>query len=147
MPYQDNWFDIVATTKVILEHVSEPEVVIRELYRILKSGGEAFVAAPLVRRQHQHPHDYFRYTEFGLQHLFKKSGFIDIQITHTNGFMATAVAYAYFFQRGLNAPKPIKIALDWIHKWMIEPIGYSLDRLDNGYGRDMTQYFLVRARK
>lgn len=130
-----------------MEHVSEPENVIRELHRILKPGGEAFVVAPLVRRQHQHPHDYFRYTEFGLEHLFRKSGFVEIKIAHTNGFVATAVAYAYFFQRGLRSPKWVKKALDWTHTWIIEPIGYTLDRLDNGYGRDMTQYFLVRARK
>jgi len=102
IPYRDNYFDVLATTKAIMEHVSEPENVIREVRRILKPGGEAFVVAPLVRRQHQHPHDYFRYTEFGLEHLFRKSGFVEIKIAHSNGFIATAVAYAYFFQRGLR---------------------------------------------
>ncbi|MDP6527893.1 MAG: methyltransferase domain-containing protein [Candidatus Pacebacteria bacterium] len=147
MPYEDNTFDVVLTTKVIMEHVSEPREVVKELHRVLKPGGEIFIVAPLVRRQHQIPHDYFRFTEFGIRYLLEKEGFSIIDIAASNGFMATAVSYAYFFERGLNIPKPIEKIFDFIHKWVVEPIGYGLDRLDNGYGRDFTRYFLVRARK
>ena len=140
-------FDIVVTTKYIMEHVSEPQKVVDEFSRVLKPGGEAFIVAPHIRRQHQKPWDFYRYTEFALERLFRKAGFREITITPTNGFMATAAYYAYFFERGLGLPKWMERVFDIMHTWIIEPVCYALDRLDNGYGRDMTLYFLVRAKK
>lgn len=147
LPYGDDSFDVVVTTKVIMEHVTVPHAVVDELYRVLKPGGKAFVIAPHVRRQHQAPYDFFRYTEYGLKYLFSSSGFIKCTTTPTGGFMALVGYYAYFFQRGLNAPRLVERLLDLLHYWLIEPICYGLDRLDNGYGRDMTLYFMVRAEK
>ena len=147
LPFSDQHFDVLVTTKYIMEHVSEPEKVVREFHRVLKPGGEAFVAAAHVRRQHQKPYDYFRYTEFGLEYLFKKAGFSQIHITPTNGAMGTFGMYAYFFVRGLGLPRWMERLLDSLDYWMIRPFFFLLDRLDNGYGRDLTQYFLVRARK
>ena len=147
LPFPDQNFDIVVTTKYIMEHVSEPQKVVSEFYRVLKPGGEAFVTAALIRRQHQAPYDYFRYTEYALEHLFKKAGFDELKITHTGGAMATFGSYAYFFQRGLNIPRPLEIFFNQVHYFIIEPIFYFLDRFDNGYGRDFSQYFLVHAKK
>jgi len=147
LPFEDNSFDVVVTTKVIMEHVTVPFTVVDELYRVLKPGGKAFVIAPHVRRQHQVPYDFFRYTEYGLKYLFSSSGFSKCVTTPTGGFMALVGYYAYFFQRGLNVPKFVEKMFDLIHYWLIEPICYGLDRLDNGYGRDMTLYFMVRAEK
>ena len=147
LPFPDQTFDILVTTKYIMEHVSEPQKVVSEFYRVLKPGGEAFVTAALIRRQHQAPYDYYRYTEYALEHLFKKVGFDELKITPTNGSMATFGAYAYFFQRGLNIPRFLEIFFNQIYYWIIEPIFYFLDRFDNGYGRDFSQYFLVHAKK
>lgn len=148
MPFADDSFDIVVTTKHILEHVSEPEKVIREVFRVLKPGGSVYMIAPHIRRQHQKPFDYFRYTEYALEYVFvTKVGFTNFIATPTGGALATFAAYGYFFQRGLNAPKFVELFFDLIHKWIGEPLFYTLDRLDNGYGRDLTQFFLVRAEK
>ena len=147
MPFPDGHFDVIVTTKLILEHISEPQKVVTEFGRLLRQGGEIFLIAPLVRRQHQKPHDYFRFTEFGLRHLFKKAGFREIEISHSNGALATFASYAYFFERGLGLPRWAEKIFDFIHYWIIEPAFYALDRLDNGYGRDLTLYFLVRAKK
>ncbi len=147
LPFPDNHFDVLVTTKVIMEHISEPERAIREFSRILKPGGQAFIIAPLVRRQHQKPYDYFRYTEFALQHLFKKAGFKEIILTPTNGGVVTLSAYAYFFQREIPMPKFLVKFFDWFHSWIIEPVAFYLDRFDNGYGRDLSLYFLVHAKK
>lgn len=145
--YSNNYFDAVLTTKVIMEHVSEPQLVVDEIYRVLKPGGKIFLIAPHIRRQHQAPHDYFRYTEYALNNILSKSGFTKIDIQNTGGFMAVVGYYAYFFQRGLGAPPLIEKVFDWFHYWVIEPVFYGLDLLDNGYGRDMTLYFMVRGTK
>ena len=130
-----------------MEHVAEPAEILKEFKRVLKPGGEAFVIAPLVRRQHQAPHDYFRFTEYGLEYLFKKVGLEKVYIKHSNGYVETATQYAYFFQRGLNAPKWVSSIFNFIHRYIIEPIGFALEKLDNGYGRDFTLYFYARVKK
>lgn len=147
IPYPDGHFDVLVTTKIVMEHVAEPEEVLKEFKRVLKPGGEAFIIAPLIRRQHQAPHDYFRFTEYGLQYLFDKVGFETVYIKNSNGYVETATQYAYFFQRGLNIPKWLEKCFDLFHKWVIEPIGFVLEKLDNGYGRDFTLYFYARVRR
>lgn len=146
LPFPDARFDVVVTTKYIMEHISEPETVVREIRRVLKPEGEAFLVAAHVRRQHQAPYDFYRYTEYGLQHLFKKAGFTVVEISPTNGCMVTLAEYAYFLQRGLNIPKWLEKTFDKIDYWIIQPAAFFLDRFDNGYGRDMSLYFLVRAK-
>lgn len=145
--HRTDTFDVVITTKVVLEHVSDPWLVISEMCRVLKPDGKIFVIAPHIRRQHQPPHDYFRFTEHALKKIFEESGFIDIKIKNTGGFMAVIGYYFYFFQRGLDMPRTIEKFMDKIHYHIIEPIFYFLDRFDNGYGRDMTLYFIISAKK
>lgn len=146
LPFPDAFFDIIVTTKYIMEHISEPGAVVKEFRRVLKPGGQVFAIVPHIRRQHQPPWDYYRYTEYALQYLFTQAGFNEIELIPTNGFLTVVGYYAYFFQRGLGAPKWVERCFDFVHYWMIEPICYTLDRLDNGYGRDMALYFTVRAK-
>ena len=130
-----------------MEHISDPQEVINEIYRVLKPGGKAFIIAPHIRRQHQAPYDFFRYTEYALINLLRKAGFVSADLKNTGGFMAVIGYYFYFFQRGLRIPGWIERTLDKVHYWIIEPLFYWLDSLDNGYGRDMTLYFMIRVEK
>ena len=145
LPFDENSFDSIITTKVILEHTSDPATVIAEFFRVLKPSGKLFLIAPHIRRQHQKPHDYFRFTECILNKLLSEAGFQDVEITPTGGFMAMVGYYAYFVQRGLMLPLFIERLADIIVYWLIEPLCYLIDYFDNGYGRDMTMYFMCRA--
>lgn len=147
IPYPDRSFDVLVTTKYIMEHISEPETVVREMHRVLVDGGEAFVTVAHIRRQHQVPYDYYRFTEFALEHLFTKVGFRDIVIRPTNGAMTSFAMYAYFFERQTPMPAWLARTFDWVHYSIIEPVFFWLDRFDNGYGRDFSLYFLVRAKR
>lgn len=73
MPVPDNSFDTVLSTQV-LEHVSDPQQMMNEIYRVLKKNGYAILTLPLFWCLHEEPHDYFRYTKYGLKHLAKNSG-------------------------------------------------------------------------
>jgi SAM-dependent methyltransferase len=147
LPFPDNHFDMIVTTKYIMEHVSEPFDVIKEMQRVLKPGGEAFIVAAHVRRQHQAPHDYFRFTEYALAHLLKKAGFSSYEIKPTDGAMYTLGMYSYFFERSMGFPKSIERFFDGIYYYVIQPFHFFLHRRDNGYGRDLSSYFTVRAKK
>jgi SAM-dependent methyltransferase len=147
MPFKNGEFDMLVTTKYLLEHISEPDKVIHEMARVLKPGGEAFVIAAHVRRQHQAPYDYFRFTEFALEYLFKKAGFKDVRIIATNGGFVTLTYYSYFLQRQTPMPKIVENFFDFIYYWVVEPVGFFLDRFDNGKGRDLSLYFYVHAKK
>ncbi len=147
LPFSDGSFDVLVTTKYIMEHISEPEEVVYEMHRVLCQGGEAFVTAAHIRRQHQKPYDYYRFTEFALEHLFKKAGFSEGRITATNGPMTLFAMYAYFFERQTPMPYFLQRFFDLVHHYLVEPLFFFIDRFDNGYGRDFSLYFLVRAKR
>ncbi len=69
MPFQDNSFDGVLNIAV-LEHVKNPKEVIKEMYRVLKKGGEIYVEIPFLQHYHGYPSDYQRYTLQGIENLF-----------------------------------------------------------------------------
>jgi SAM-dependent methyltransferase len=71
---------------VTLEHVKEPAQVIRELGRTIVDGGRLLLVAPHEWEEHQQPHDYFRYTRYGLRYLLEQAGFREIEIRPVGGF-------------------------------------------------------------
>jgi hypothetical protein len=54
-----------------LEHTFNPFSAIEEVYRMLKDGGYVIVTVPLNARIHGPIPDCWRFTEFGLQVLFR----------------------------------------------------------------------------
>jgi SAM-dependent methyltransferase len=55
--------------------VPHPHIVLREFARIIKPGGKVLLTVPQWNEFHEVPHDYFRYTRFGLETLFTDNGF------------------------------------------------------------------------
>ena len=99
IPFASNSFDSVLCTAV-LEHLEDPAVAIRESFRVLKPGGYAIYTMPLFWHLHEEPRDFFRYTKYGLLHLFETAGF---QITHIkplSGFLTTfGTEFGYYLRR------------------------------------------------
>ncbi len=81
-PFQDNTFDGVVATQV-LEHVFNPDEFLDEMNRVVKHGAHVLLTLPFVWDEHSQPHDYARYTSFGLRHLLEKHGFIIIKSKKT----------------------------------------------------------------
>ncbi len=63
-------FDALMCTEV-LEHVVDPFSAIRELRRVVKTGGYILFTTPLNARIHGPIPDCWRFTEFGLKVLFR----------------------------------------------------------------------------
>jgi SAM-dependent methyltransferase len=84
MPIENNTYDYVLASQ-LFEHLAEPKEAMKEVYRILKPGGELFITVPFHQNEHQTPHDYYRYTSFGLKYILKESGFENMEIKPMGG--------------------------------------------------------------
>lgn len=88
MPFKDGEFDSVLSTQVF-EHLEYPERAAAEICRVMKSGGHLLLTAPQWNELHEEPHDYWRYTNFGLKALFERNGFEVVAYEQCGGFFAT----------------------------------------------------------
>jgi SAM-dependent methyltransferase len=85
LPFREASFD-AALNIVTLEHVREPQRVLHELARVLRPGGQLLLIAPQEWEEHQQPHDYFRYTRYGLRLLLDRAGFDIAELEPVGGF-------------------------------------------------------------
>jgi len=113
LPFQQASFDSVFCTGV-LEHLEEPEVAIREAFRILVPKGRAIYTVPLFWHLHEEPRDFYRYTNHILRYLFTKAGFKIERIEPLSGFWITfGSAFNYYIERFAKGPLRYPIGL-WV---------------------------------
>jgi SAM-dependent methyltransferase len=96
LPFREESFDTAFCFQV-LEHVPEPLELLREARRVLRVGGTLILTAPHIWNVHEIPHDYFRYTQFGLEHLFRKAGLKVIEVRPMAGYFVTAGTRLCYF--------------------------------------------------
>lgn len=103
IPFARSTFDAVISI-VVLEHTHEPRRVISEMARVLRPGGKLFLVVPSQWEIHQAPHDYFRFTRYGVEYLLCKSGFRPVTLDAVGGFFwllaRRCVNLLTFFQSG-----------------------------------------------
>lgn len=98
LPFDDNYFNIVFSIEVI-EHIENPRLFVREISRILKPGGKAFISTPNIeslrslfsfvfRGYHASfgPKDYPAHispiAEYDLKHMVTETKALAFQQTH-----------------------------------------------------------------
>ena len=92
LPFKSNSFDTVLCTEV-LEHVPDPQGLIHELSRVLKTDGSLLLSTPQNYWVHSAPNDYYRFTKFGLSYLIERDGFEIIDITSIGGASSCTVDF------------------------------------------------------
>ncbi len=97
MPIEDEKFDAVLCTQV-LEHLEWPRESVKEMCRVLKTGGKLYITVPMAQSEHQVPYDFFRYTSYGLKSICEHAGFKTVEVKPFGGYW---VRWAYEFPRAI----------------------------------------------
>jgi SAM-dependent methyltransferase len=88
LPIMNNSVDLIINVSV-LEHVKNPQTVLKECHRILKKDGIIITFLPFIQGFHASPHDFSRYTQSGIIELHKNFKKIEVGVGGgpTSGFL------------------------------------------------------------
>jgi len=96
IPFKPETFDAVLSANV-LEHIREPGAAVRDMVSVLKRGGRLYMSVPFLADPiHQEPHDFFRYTEYGLRHLIQDAGLTPVSILPMGGLLFLMCSYFWW---------------------------------------------------
>lgn len=99
--FEKDSFDCVICTEV-LEHTNDDRKVVKNINFVLKAGGNLILSAPFTYVLHEKPHDYRRYTMFGLRDILEKNNFrinsvISMGGTFSSGFFIFYYSFTKIF--------------------------------------------------
>lgn len=80
IPFKSDYFDVVIISNV-LEHLVEPQQILKECFRILKPGGVVIGQTPFLMGLHDEPYDFYRYTKYSLKRLLDIAQFTNVEVT------------------------------------------------------------------
>jgi len=152
IPRPQNYYDAVVLTQV-LEHVPNPEGVLKELARITRPGGRLLLSVPMTCPLHGEPWHFFNFTHHGLARLAVESGWRVVECEKIGGAfwvlgkrlgelpgrLMKSVDPFRARKRGCSVTASIAWTLSLLPFWLIcaplalyvwRPLCYWLDHLD-----------------
>jgi SAM-dependent methyltransferase len=129
VPWESDSMDTVIATEV-LEHCYDPSKAVGEIHRLLRPGGVCVLSTRFLHPYHADPHDYFRFTNEGLAHLFREFSQVSIRP------LGNRVHAAWMMMPGRWAPV----------KWVVSLLTPVVASIDIPGSRNPCGY-LVRAVK
>ena len=126
MPFADASFDHVMCSEV-LEHVPDSAAFMAEVARVLRPGGSLILTVPWSARLHHVPHDYVRFTRYGLDRLLRAAGFPQMRVEE-RGNDVTAVANKLIVMciRLLRPPRRIDALWSWPLALITAPVALGV---------------------
>lgn len=126
LPFCDSAFDIIVCFQV-LEHVEKPLQMLKEIYRVLATGGYCFLSTHGNFFFHPSPNDYWRWTHQGLERLFHSVGLDTLRIIPQGGTSSCLcylmASYISFLSYKLKWFTPVR----WIGVPLLNKLGPRLD--------------------
>lgn len=113
MPFEDNSFECVLCISV-LEHTEHPESALMEIQRVLKPNGMAIFLLPFLFPLHDAPGDYWRFTRYGIEVLFKNWGTTTIKPDTEPQIALAALLQRYAYQNQFYLNALVQIVLKMI---------------------------------
>lgn len=99
LPFADNSVDAIVCI-AILEHIEEPQKAVREIYRVLKPGGQCFIYAPFLYYYHPmkgYYQDFYRFTRDGMEYMCKD--FSKVETANVRGALETVANLLPFLSK------------------------------------------------
>lgn len=131
VPVADASVDAVLSTQV-LEHVLDPDLYLRECYRVLRAGGRLLLSTHGFMVYHPDPDDYWRWTCAGLRHAVERAG---LAVERFEGIMGLSASGLQLLQDGLypRLPGPLRPVAALVFQTLIAIV----DRLERPASRDL----------
>jgi SAM-dependent methyltransferase len=135
----------------VLEHLPEPGRAVATIARILRPGGVVVISVPHLSRLHDLPHDYFRFTEYGLRYLLGQAG-LEVMSIRPKGGLLTFLAHqlsTILLAVAWSIPRMIPLlkgALLAFNRWVLVLGAFYADKL-LGTAATFPQGYIVVARK
>ena len=113
---ESNDFFSLAISQEVIEHVKDPFLATKEIYRVLKKGALFYCQVPFIIGYHPGPTDFWRFTKEGIIEMLLQAGFevveTGISVGGGTGFYRIAVEFfailfslplqrSYFFFKAL----------------------------------------------
>ena len=127
LPFRSDAFDLVLS-QAVLEHVTDPQVAVDEMQRVLTPNGRIYVEIEFTQPLHAVPSHYFNVTPFGAEHLFR-----DWRSVHVDWFGGVVDTVEWWGRL---------VGLE--HKWTAEQraaLSELLKKFDDSISYDELRYF------
>ncbi len=129
LPFKDGEFQVVLCTEV-LEHLREPRTAIAEMRRVLKQKGSLILTTRFVYPLHDTPHDYWRFTVYGLRELFSDWDIVELIPETTDAETIAVLIQRIGFQTRMRFNKLSKLITFTLAS--IAPIGNKFIKIRYG---------------
>ncbi|MFA5033563.1 MAG: class I SAM-dependent methyltransferase [bacterium] len=151
LPFKKDSFNVVLNS-MVLEHVNDPQQCLIECADVLKKEGKLFLVTPQGYGEHQSPHDYFRFSYWGLEYLLKKAGLKINFIKPMGGIFYVIGMHLKIVPEVIASNIKIRIFKNIVYKclvllfyYLVPFLLFYLDRMDKGKG--ITLYYGCYAKK
>ncbi len=142
LPYADNSVDAIHC-EAVLEHLEFPNEAVREMYRVLRVGGQVFAATPFMQHFHAYPNHFQNFTLIGHRRLFERAGFaiesagVCVGPTYAAWGLVFRYVYTYLTVPGL---RQLFAGLAAVWALLLRPLDKILNRSPNAHLLASTTY-------
>lgn len=102
LPVRDGVVDALVMLEV-LEHLRFPSAALCEAARVLRPGGRLLLSVPFLYPIHDAPHDFQRFTTYGLAREIESAGLIVVEVVPSLGSAQSAGLVACLALAGMSA--------------------------------------------
>ena len=129
-PFRGGTFDAVLGLSM-LTYLPEPIRMLQEARRVLRPGGVLILEFTQMVPLHDEPHDYFRFTRYGAEHLLRRAGFEPLEFVPVGGLWArVGLSMIAALNRINRGPTRILTELPVRFLYIVLQLGFDvLDRL------------------
>jgi SAM-dependent methyltransferase len=151
IPFDDNYFDAVISTQAI-EHIQDLDTVLKEIKRVAKHESLIFISLPFMFQEHGAPHDYRRFTKFGLKSYLSQFNFDIIEVNTIGGIgsylIVSLMSWIEFqYTDTMIILRFIMLPLYLIVMPILNLLGLYLDRIDKTDSFYTSVYCLAKNQK